>query len=155
VKHAPRPLWPWLTFDVRQKYQSSMKTLSFLIACFLLFTLSGFAAVSPDAAIAKLKSEIPKHSLAQSADPLVRDCIGKYTRSIAQIQPNNVQKQLTFIRSELDRDSAAAEQILATTKAPPRGEKTATSSMRTAAQANLRWLGQLRAYLNKFESRSK
>jgi len=89
--------------------------------------------------------------MAQSIDPLVQDCVSKYTRSIAQIQISTIPKNLAYIRGELDRDTAAAKQTLATTKPPLPNQKTATSSMRTAAQANSRWFSQLRTYLGKFE----
>jgi hypothetical protein len=40
VKHAPRPLWPWLTFDVRQRMKPAA-------ICLFVFGLTGCAANSP------------------------------------------------------------------------------------------------------------
>jgi hypothetical protein len=104
---------------------------------------------------AKLKAQLPTHSMAGSVDPMVRDdLVNKYTRSVAQIRRDNVPQNLQYLRAELDKDIAANEQVLATTKAPT-GIKNATSSMRTVATANLGWLKSFPAHLARFENVGK
>lgn len=109
------------------------------------------SAAALDKAIAELKASTPKHSAATSPDPMIRDCVSKYTRAFSHIRHDTITQSAKMIRSQLQNDLASYEQTLATTIKPRAGQKTATSSMRAAAESNHHWLKQLSQHVQRFE----
>lgn len=94
--------------------------------------------------------------MATSPDPMIRECADKYTSAIRRVTVLTLAENLKLIRVQMNHDLANFDQILGTTRAPEKGQRTATSSMRTAASANREWLrGPVSKVLSQLDALAK